>query len=416
MHDLIDARGALRGGSRFDPPGPKARRMGSLRAVLTAAVLGVPVAGFLAGGPDVMAQQAPASPAPDDDAQRSLLRRDIATLRRNLRELGGAEQGVLGELKELEAEVLRRQGDLVLAGEKLAETERRASDLAARIEALDARLGTVRAEVASRIAALYRMGRPRYLRVVLASDDPRRLLGAYRAASALAERDARLADRYRSERSLAQSEAEQLASLQPVLASDRLAHEEAARQAEAAFENKQARLRSIQGDRRMKQAALAELEAAERSLGTVIEGMPGSAGPALGFDRFRGLLDWPAHGAVSTPFGRGAVRGTDASVPHQGIDIEAPFGAGIRAVFEGNVVFAQWLRGFGLTVIVDHGEGSMSVYAHASVILVQKGDRVARGQKIALVGDSGSIRGPYLYFELRQNGRPVDPTGWLRPR
>ena len=83
---------------------------------------------------------------------------------------------------------------------------------------------------------------------------------------------------------------------------------------------------------------------------------------------------------------------------------------------DGVVVFSQWFRGYGLTIIVDHGGTWLSVYSHASALLAEKGEHVRRGQKIAVVGDSGSLRGPYLYFEIRKDGRPVDPDGWLRLR
>jgi septal ring factor EnvC (AmiA/AmiB activator) len=103
-------------------------------------------------------------------------------------------------------------------------------------------------------------------------------------------------------------------------------------------------------------------------------------------------------------------------VPHPGIDIDAPEGESFRAVFDGRVVFASWLHGYGLTVIVDHGNGVVSVQAHASILLAAAGEEVARGQVLGKVGDTGSLQGAYLYFEIRENGRPTDPAGWLRPR
>jgi septal ring factor EnvC (AmiA/AmiB activator) len=102
-------------------------------------------------------------------------------------------------------------------------------------------------------------------------------------------------------------------------------------------------------------------------------------------------------------------------VPHPGLDIEADAGVDFRAAFDGTVRFASWLRGYGLTVIVDHGQEVLSIYAHASVLLVEKGQHVKRGQVLGKVGDTGSLRGPYLYFEIRERGRPVDPATWLRP-
>ncbi len=103
-------------------------------------------------------------------------------------------------------------------------------------------------------------------------------------------------------------------------------------------------------------------------------------------------------------------------VPHPGLDIAAPEGSDIRAVFDGTVLYAAWLHGYGLTVLVDHGHGVVSVYAHASVLLVEQGETVVRGQVLGKVGDTGSLEGPLLYFELRVEGRPVDPVAWLRPK
>ena len=84
------------------------------------------------------------------------------------------------------------------------------------------------------------------------------------------------------------------------------------------------------------------------------------------------------------------------------------------AVFDGTVVFSDWMRGYGLTAIVDHGDGVLTIYAHASVLLVQSGDRVVRGEVLGKVGDTGSLRGSFLYFEMRIDGKPTDPTPWLR--
>jgi septal ring factor EnvC (AmiA/AmiB activator) len=74
------------------------------------------------------------------------------------------------------------------------------------------------------------------------------------------------------------------------------------------------------------------------------------------------------------------------------------------------------MRGYGLTAIVDHGGGLLSIYAHASVLLVESGESCSRGQVLGKIGDSGSLRGPYLYFELRVDGKPTDPAPWLRRR
>lgn len=84
-------------------------------------------------------------------------------------------------------------------------------------------------------------------------------------------------------------------------------------------------------------------------------------------------------------------------------------------MFDGTVVYASWMRGYGLTAIVDHGSGLLSIYAHASVLLVEQGERVRGGALLGKIGETGSLRGPFLYFEMR-DGEPVDPVPWLRRR
>jgi septal ring factor EnvC (AmiA/AmiB activator) len=176
-------------------------------------------------------------------------------------------------------------------------------------------------------------------------------------------------------------------------------------------------LRRIDRDATVRQGALEELLAAEDALTDMVAGMrPADLSDLrLDPDKFRGLLDWPVDGQVSVPFGDQQHPRFRTTVPHPGVDFAAPQGADIRAVFEGEVVFAEWFRGYGLTLILDHGDGTVSVYAHASAILCEKGSWVRRGQVVAKVGDTGSLKGPYLYFQIRQDGQPEDPMTWLLP-
>jgi len=96
--------------------------------------------------------------------------------------------------------------------------------------------------------------------------------------------------------------------------------------------------------------------------------------------------------------------------------IAAPTGTTVRAVADGRVVFSDWMNGYGLILIVDHGNGTMSLYAHNEALLRDTGDSVKRGDPVASVGNSGAPGAPALYFELRRDGRPTDPIGWLQKR
>ncbi|MDB6163708.1 MAG: putative peptidase protein [Xanthomonadaceae bacterium] len=123
-----------------------------------------------------------------------------------------------------------------------------------------------------------------------------------------------------------------------------------------------------------------------------------------------GGLSWPVTGTLLARFG-GALPDGGTS---QGVLIAASLGTPVKAVANGRVVFADWMKGYGLILIIDHGNGNMSLYAHNEALLRDVGDSIQRGDAVASVGNSGGQDKPGLYFELRRNGQPVDPMGWLQ--
>jgi septal ring factor EnvC (AmiA/AmiB activator) len=134
------------------------------------------------------------------------------------------------------------------------------------------------------------------------------------------------------------------------------------------------------------------------------------------FGQMKGRLVLPVNGTVSARFGSPR-RGEGGSGPSwKGVFIRAPEGAEVRAVGEGQVVFADWLRGFGNLIVIDHGEGFLSVYGNNETLLRNTGDRVAVGEVISSVGNTGGSETPGLYFELRFQGRPFDPLTWVAAR
>jgi murein hydrolase activator len=130
------------------------------------------------------------------------------------------------------------------------------------------------------------------------------------------------------------------------------------------------------------------------------------------FARMRGKLAWPVSGKVVSRFGQQRA----GSMKWEGVLIGAERGAPVRAVYRGRVVYADWLAGLGLLVIVDHGGGFLSLYGHNEQLYRQVGDTVVAGDTIAAVGDTGGRPAPQLYFEIRQAARPVDPAPWFSTR
>ena len=135
------------------------------------------------------------------------------------------------------------------------------------------------------------------------------------------------------------------------------------------------------------------------------------------FAQMRGRLPMPVAGEIAGRFGSPRkVEGAGTAPTWKGIFIRAPAGTGVRAVAVGQVVFADWLRGFGNLMVIDHGEGFLSVYGNNESLLRNVGDRVAVGDVVAAVGNTGGIEQTGLYFELRFEGRPFDPLGWVAAR
>ena len=127
------------------------------------------------------------------------------------------------------------------------------------------------------------------------------------------------------------------------------------------------------------------------------------------FEDMRGKLPWPVNGDLLASFG--TVR-DGSGLTRQGVLIGARTGQSVRAVHRGRVAYADWLRGFGLLLIVDHGDGFMSLYGHNETLIRDTGDWVESSEIIATAGDSGGYAEPALYFEIRRNGKPVDPGRW----
>jgi murein DD-endopeptidase MepM/ murein hydrolase activator NlpD len=146
----------------------------------------------------------------------------------------------------------------------------------------------------------------------------------------------------------------------------------------------------------------AQIQAAQRSSSyTPAPSSPGDTSPSV-----HGLI-WPASGPVTSPFGWRWGR------MHEGIDIGAPYGAPIHAAAAGRVIYCGWLGGYGNLTVIDHGGGLATAYGHQSSIVVSCGQDVSQGQTIGYVGSTGHSTGPHLHFEVRVNGAPVDPLGYL---
>lgn len=173
-------------------------------------------------------------------------------------------------------------------------------------------------------------------------------------------------------------------------------------------------LAALEKRRSDREQTLAYLRDAARRLDETIKGLE-KRSPEAGtdFNEHQGLLKMPVQGKIISEFGRHVSSDSGVASYRNGIEIRSEYGEPVRAVFCGQTVFADWVKGFGRVLIVSHGDGYHTVYARVQDMFSSKGDEVDTGEVIATVGDSGSRSGPCLYFEVRHNGNPVDPIDWL---
>ncbi len=188
-------------------------------------------------------------------------------------------------------------------------------------------------------------------------------------------------------------------------------------------EKRRTALKRIQNEKSLELAALKALKQAAFELDLTLQSLPpakksaDNAVPELDtrpFLAYKGLLSWPVKGKIISFFGPYRDKKFKVMNFQSGINIKAERGEPIRAISDGITIYASWFKGFGNMMIVDHGDHYYTVYAHLEEVFKLKGDHVEKDEVIATVGDSGSMMGPALHFEVRHHGKPIDPLKWIR--
>ena len=352
--------------------------------------------------------------APDRETRLRVMKRHIDRLQQELDRLHSREKGVLGQLSRIEAEVALREAQLEETGIRLSELEEQIEVREATAAGIEAAQANREKYLSFRLREMYKQGPGLTFRRSLFTGEVEEFLSGLRYASFLSERDSRVIREHRAD-------AGRLREELTALESERARQEKVGKEAErarsllvAGRKERTSFLTRIRDDARVRQSALVELELAAGELTDLVEGLISPDAAAVDMHKFHGLLDLPVDGRITGRFGQIVHPRFKTKVPHPGLDIEAEQGMRITGIFDGTVVYAAWLRGYGLTAILDHGSGLVSIYSHASVLLVEKGEKVLRGQVIGQVGETGSLKGPFLYLELREDGRAIDPAPWFR--
>jgi len=332
------------------------------------------------------------------------------------------EASVLQELEEADHRIKLRREDFVRVNEKLREKDREIAETNSSLHRLRERIVQREGSIRSRLRVMYKEGPNGQLKLLLASSGYNDLQARLASLRWISRREFQLLEGHRVDRVRLESTESHLLRVRGELQGYQ--QEIVAKLAAVKDERtkKDRLLARVRSEKVMYVKAVEELEkSAQRIEGLIREfearrkasASARTAPAGEGLARLKGRLGWPTEGDVVALFGRQKHPKFDTYVQRKGIEIRAGHGTVIRSVSDGVVAFADWMRGYGLLAIVDHGEGFFSLYAHASKLLVGVGDSVRGHQPIGEIGDTGLTGESTLYFELRQGGEALDPLAWL---
>jgi septal ring factor EnvC (AmiA/AmiB activator) len=403
-----------------------------MRAALLAVLLLLPMTSLVPAAS--AAALSPEEARIEQDLSRK--KRDLEEIRRRLKEqkrqqvlIQAREKNVLLRLERMDRELELLESERRVNGLDLSETRSRIGDLARQASDATGRLERLRSDLQKRLLALHRAGArgDNLLSFWLGSKGQGEVSRELKFEMLLASSNEKLMRRTLEERDRLSRTARSLTREEARRSRIVSALEAQKRRTERQRQDRRVLLASLRKQQALRDAAIRDLREAGGDLQRTVDGLlkraeetrraarSAAAVPAgRGLAVLKGRLPWPVTGPVISPFGRHKSREFNTTFENTGIQIRAAAGTPVRAIAGGRVRYADWFKGFGKLVILDHGEGYYSLYAQASELGVSEGDTVAAGQTVAAVGDTGSLVGDALYFELRRNGMPVNPVQWLR--
>lgn len=352
------------------------------------------------------------------------LKDEIRHKKRQAEQAETKRESVLQSLQQFDDKLMTSRQLRYSVNRKLKRKDQELQEINAQLSVVQARIRQRDASIQARLRRQYIEGRFGYLRALLSVDSAANLHRRFSYLSAISKQEYTLLQAHRDDLErlteikgkraeardhmlgLKQHTEAQLSKIRRLKQKKRVLlakitrEKEAYDQAAAELERSAARVDSL----------LRELESRRKA------SIPSGSRNLAGIRGIKGTLPWPAQGKVVSFFGRQKHPTFKTYIERKGIEIRTVEGSEILAVMPGTVSYADWLKGFGLVLILDHGNGFFSLYAHASKLLTKVGKKVQAGQVIGETGDTGLTADPTLYFELRNGAAPVDPLLWLAKR
>ena len=336
----------------------------------------------------------------------------IGSVSEQLRQIEEQLRQATAELSTIKEQRVAVENDITLNERQLAEAQKR----------LEGR----EAVFYKRVRDIYINGRLSYIDVVIGSKDFSDFANRLEVLKRIIDSDITLIGEIKKERAQIEEHKQKLESDRAKL----VELEKAALAKQAEIEQKKAErnvvLQKAQNDRATAMQAIEELNAssaqvsamlkerqAARAAAAAAAQSSGGQGASDNWVQGTGQLGWPVSGEITSPYGYRVHPIWGTTIYHSGIDIGVDEGTPVHAADGGVVVWSGWMGGYGYAVVIDHGNGLSTLYGHNSELAVDEGQSVAKGQVISYAGSTGNSTGPHVHFEVRANGDPVDPMGYL---
>ena len=358
----------------------------------------------------------PAASSPQDEFKK--IQRDIKAQKEKLEQVRKRESSILTEIEQTNKQLKVVESDLRKYKIRLANTEARISQIEQEISVSRGTLERHRQWMKRKIRTIHKYGRNSdVMLLLLSAGDMSQLIRIGKNLQYITAHEHTVINSYQKNLDNLHEKEKQLTLLKQELVANRakVLSEEATLAQK--MSSKETVLASVKREKSSQTKMLREMEESSKRLREIIrKSEKGEVFAGRGFAALKGRLPWPVDGKVVIPYGSQKDPQFNTPVFRSGTFIESYSGSQAKAVHEGKVVFAEWFKGYGQLVIINHGEGYHSLYGSLSEIFTKVGDIIKERQIVGRVGNSGLVNLPGLYFELRYKGKPLNPVQWLQRR
>ncbi len=338
--------------------------------------------------------------------------RQIEDQSRKLTTVKKKESSILGQVQTLEKDMQKTQSDLQYISGRVDYLQSSLAVTQDEIGILEAELENQNEILNQRLVFIYEEGDISYLEVLLGAEDMQDFLVRYDLLNRILQQDRELITAVQAKKEALTSKKSSLENQRAELEENQQSKKEKQKKLDEQIDEKKEILSDVQKEKKAYQKALEELEASSRQLEAMIQQMQSGGEPD---QAGTGTFSWPVPGykTITSDYGMRFHPILKVNKMHTGFDIAVPSGVNILAADSGTVIYSGWMGGYGQVVVIDHGSGLSTLYAHQSTILAGKGAAVNKGQVIGKVGSTGWSTGPHLHFEVRKNGTPVNPHSYI---